>query len=175
MKTKGEAFWARIAVADTKFEHQWKVELRMNKEEADKLTAVGLKPKKQVDDNDNIYYSYTFRRYVKRRGSGGGQNSKPMCVDPGLKAYSGLIGNGSQIVVLHKPYNWDFKGRKGVSTDLCGVQIIKLIEYAGTTAGTDGDEAESFEVLGDSFDKADGEEELFEAPAKDSEGEEDPF
>lgn len=41
------------------------------------------------------------------------------------------IGNGSVANVQVNSYEWDFKGKSGVSGGLQGIQLIKLIEYAG--------------------------------------------
>ena len=49
-----------------------------------------------------------------------------------------LIGNGSDVNVLYKTYEWNHKptGRSGKSADLQAIQVIDLVAYEGgnTTA-----------------------------------------
>ena len=40
-----------------------------------------------------------------------------------------LIGNGSEVNVHYTTYEWEFKGRQGVSADLRAVQVTNLIPY----------------------------------------------
>ena len=40
-----------------------------------------------------------------------------------------IVGNGSKVKVMYKPYEWNFKGKKGMGLDLQAVQVIDLIEY----------------------------------------------
>lgn len=39
------------------------------------------------------------------------------------------VGNGTLANVFIRPYEWDYKGKSGVSAGLNGVQILKLVQY----------------------------------------------
>ena len=64
-----------------------------------------------------------------------------------------IVGNGSRVKVMYKPYEWNFKGKKGVGLDLQAVQVLDLIEYtpkedfdveAGNTSGGSVDNIKEF-------------------------------
>lgn len=129
MKTKGTGHWAMIVNPDTKYEDKWKITVHMDKDEYKKLKDLGLSPKLEVDDDDNITYYYSFFRLVNKRGKAKGQNERPVLVDAEGKPMDCLIGNGSDVVVKHKPYQWNNEHGKGVGTDLQGVQVVNLIPY----------------------------------------------
>lgn len=135
MKTKGKAYWAKVNTLDTKY-NQWNILLHVDKEEAAKLKAVGLKVKVEEKD-DELVRSVRFARYLKKRGTKGGQNPKPVVVDAELNEFTGLIGNGSEVIVLHKPYKWNNDFGSGVGSDLQGVQIVNLIPYESESTGSD--------------------------------------
>ena len=168
MKTKGIAEWAFINSLDKKYE-QWRITVKLTKEEAQKLKNVGIKVKETVDDNDQIIRSYKFTRKLKR-AKGGGVNPQPMCVDPAKNKFDGIIGNGSEVIVLHKPYKWDNKFGSGIGTDLVGVQIVNLIPYENqeTVGGKSLDDGDSsFDVIGESLADTDKEfDEIFEDEEK---------
>jgi trans-aconitate methyltransferase len=66
-----------------------------------------------------------------------------------------LIGNGSEVNVLYTTYEWEFKGRSGVSADLRAVQVTNLVPY-----NTDADAEEAFEVVPDGFVSNESDEEV---------------
>ena len=45
-----------------------------------------------------------------------------------------LIGNGSKVNVMYKPYEYTYQGRAGKSADLQVVQVVDLVEYSGNKA-----------------------------------------
>lgn len=155
MKSRGIGNWCYVNNLDKRYE-QWKVEMTLSKEENAKLKAIGIKTKTIVDDDDNITYKYTFTRKLARKGKKGGQNQKPDCVDSQGNPFDGLIGNGSEVIVVHKPYAWEFKGKSGVGTDLCGVQIVDLIPYETDGDGGSGDGTKSLDDGDDGFEKLEG-------------------
>ena len=48
------------------------------------------------------------------------------------------VGNGSDVTVQCRPYDWTFADRTGKSLDLQAVQVNNLIEYEGSAI--DGEE-----------------------------------
>ncbi len=64
-----------------------------------------------------------------------------------------LIGNGSEVNVHYSTYEWEFKGRAGVSADLRAVQVVNLIPY-----NTEADEA--FDVIDGGFSSDEGDDEI---------------
>ena len=64
-----------------------------------------------------------------------------------------LIGNGSEVNVHYTTYEWEFKGRPGVSADLRAVQVVILIPY-----NTEADEA--FDVVDGGFTSEEGDEDI---------------
>lgn len=167
MKTKGQAHWAYITNPDTKWDDDmWCVNLEMSKEEAQKLKDIGIKIKESVGENDEIIRSYKFRRYCVRRDGTGRKNKQPALVDSANQPFAGIVGNGSDVIVLHKPFRYH-KGGGGWGTDLKAIQIVNLVPYVA--AGEDGpayseeDENEAFDVIGPGLTnpKVEGEEDLF--------------
>ena len=57
-----------------------------------------------------------------------------------------LVGNGSDVNVLFKTYEWEYAGKMGIGTELEKVQVTKLIEY--------NDNSEDFDVVPDGYSAA---------------------
>ena len=53
-----------------------------------------------------------------------------------------LVGNGSDVNVLYKTYEWNYAGKNGIGADLQAVQVINLVEYS---------EGEDFDVVPDGY------------------------
>lgn len=121
-KIKGIAYWCFLTALDVKFEPCWRVEVHMTKEEAEKLKAVGVKPK-LVDTDSEYKYSINIKRKEIRQKTGG-KNSAPRVVDASLQPFTDIIGNGSEVIVQYGPYNWEYKGKKGIGLDLQAVQVL---------------------------------------------------
>ena len=155
MKTRGIIKWPKLVEPDTTFEAQWNCQLEIDKEEATKLKAVGLSVKTDEDDDGNIVRSSRFSRKLKRKGKAGGVNPPPQVVDSQGNPMDGLIiGNGSEVIVHHKPFKWDNKFGSGTSTDLRAVQVVNLVEYTPEGGGDnaiDDDDDDSFEVIEGGF------------------------
>lgn len=52
-----------------------------------------------------------------------------IATDANGKTVSDVVGNGSKAEVLVRPYEWDFKGKKGVSPSLSSLKITDLVVY----------------------------------------------
>lgn len=134
-KVKGLANWCYLTALDTKFDPCWRVELHVTKEEAEKLKAVGIKPT-LLDTDSDYKYSVNIKRHETRKKTGG-KNQAPRVVDSSLQPFTEIIGNGSEVVVQYGPYNWEFKGKKGVSMDLQAVQVLNLVKYVASNETVD--------------------------------------
>ena len=151
---KGNAYWASVTSPNTTFDSDgvWSIDVgNLDKKNADIAKADGLSIKNKNDDRGDFV---TVKRKVRRKD--GNMNKPPEVVDAGKRNMSGtLIGNGSEVNVLYTTYEWEFKGRSGVSADLRAVQVTNLVPY-----NTDADAEEAFEVVPDGFVSNESDEEL---------------
>ena len=151
---KGNAYWASIVSPNTTFNSDgvWSVDVANLDEKNIKVaTDDGLDIKNKSDDRGSFV---TIKRNVRRKD--GNMNKKPEVVDAMKRDIANtLIGNGSEVNVLYSTYEWEFKGRSGVSADLHAIQVTNLIPY---NINVDADEA--FEVVPDGFVTEDSDEEL---------------
>ena len=46
-----------------------------------------------------------------------------------------ILGNGSKAAAIITPYEWSFKGKKGVSPSLRKMVITELVPYTGGSGG----------------------------------------
>ena len=56
-----------------------------------------------------------------------------------------LVGNGSDVNVLFKTYEWEYAGKSGIGADLQAVQVVNLIPYG---------DSEDFDVVPSGFNAA---------------------
>lgn len=72
-----------------------------------------------------------FRFKRKELTSKGNEKSPPMVMDAKKNPWpkDRLIGNGSTVKIAFRPWPWEMQGGKGMSLELEGVQVIKLVEY----------------------------------------------
>jgi hypothetical protein len=132
----GKSHWATIAAPNTTFEPVWSIDLALTGEELAKAQNMGMTIKNKGDERGDFV---TIKRKVNRRD--GGQNNPPALVDSNKNDMGQtLIGNGSDVNVLFKTYEWEYAGKSGVGADLQKVQVVKLIPYG---------DAEDFDVVSD--------------------------
>ena len=81
----------------------------------------------QVLTSRKISNIIRFKRKVQK--ANGDKNTQPTLVDAGKKPLDKIVGNGSKVKVMYRPYDWNFKGKKGKGLDLQAVQVVDLIEY----------------------------------------------
>jgi hypothetical protein len=53
-----------------------------------------------------------------------------VATDASGKQIDALVGNGSKAEALVRPYEWDFKGKKGVSPSLSSLKITDLVVFS---------------------------------------------
>lgn len=142
---KGKAHWASISSPNTTYEPVWSVDLALEGDQLAKAKSLGLTIKNKGDDRGDFV---KIKRNVKRRD--GSENKQPALKDANKRDILGtLVGNGSDVNVAFKTYDWEYAGNKGVGTDLMAVQVVNLIPYGGS-------EDDAFDVVPDGFVSDDG-------------------
>tara|TARA_R100001082_G_scaffold38142_2_gene20123 strand:+ start:1348 stop:1833 length:486 start_codon:yes stop_codon:yes gene_type:complete len=151
---KGNAYWASITSPNTTFDSDgvWSIDVgNLDKKNIEIAKADGLSIKNKGDDRGDFV---TVKRKVRRKD--GNMNKAPEVVDAQKRNMIGtLIGNGSEVNVLYTTYEWEFKGRSGISADLRAVQVTNLVPY-----NVDADADEAFEVVADGFVSNEADEEI---------------
>lgn len=149
MKTTGKALYAFTRKLDTKYDPCWRITVLMSKEEATKLKAVGLKPKRRDEDGESFGvdfeqypFEFKFKRNEARKGGSGGVNPAPRQVDLAGQPFTEIIGNGSDVNVQFSVYPFNYKGKDGIGADFQAVQVVNNIPYEPTgdapaTSGAD--------------------------------------
>jgi len=122
----GKSHWASITSPNKTFEpHKWMIDLSLEGEELEKAKKIGLSIKNKGDERGDFV---SISRKVYRKD--GGENSSPGLVDSQKRPMENtLIGNGSDVNVLFKTYEWEYAGKAGVGSDLQKVQVVNLIPY----------------------------------------------
>ena len=124
---EGTAYWASLTRPNEKFEPMWRIDLAVDSKSAEDLKGQGISIGETTIDEKVIPNIIKFKRKVKK--ANGEKNSQPQLVDADKKPFDKIVGNGSKVKVMYKPYEWNFKGRKGIGLDLQAVQVMDLVEY----------------------------------------------
>lgn len=141
----GKAYWTSISSPNTTYEPVWSVDLSLTGDQLAKAKKMGLPIKNKQDDRGDFV---KIKRKVKRRD--GSDNKQPSLKDAQKRDMLGtLVGNGSDVNVAFKTYDWEYAGQKGIGTDLMAVQVVNLIPYGGS-------EDDAFDVVPDGFVSEDG-------------------
>ena len=123
----GKSHWASISSPNRTFEPVFTIDLSLEGAELEKAKKLGLKVKNKNDDRGSFV---TIKRKLNRKD--GGENNPPALKDGNKRDISGtLIGNGSEVNVLFKTYEWEYAGNTGIGTDLQAVQVVNLVPYGG--------------------------------------------
>ena len=138
MKISGKAYFARVNedYPDEKYDPCWKITVVVGKDERNRVTeATGVKFSRCDGDEIEGYgeYHVAIRRNVYKKLKGKFTTTKnrapKIYIDGKLTDKQPMTANGSEVTVEFSPYNWTYKGGKGVSLDLNAVNFTKLIEY----------------------------------------------
>jgi len=156
MKVRGIAMWARVHEAADPFgddKPKFSIDLIINdKKELKRLKDEGLNPKKKKSEDGFPVFSFE----TLAKDSQGNDRRPPAVVDrSGSRDFYEPIGNGSDVVVMFTPREWNMKGRKGIKGYLNGVQVLNHVAYGETF---------------DSYDEEDGVEDQGPANAEASTG-----
>ena len=129
---EGKAYWASITRPNTTFDPVYQIDVAVDDITAKDFASRGVTVKE--DERGKVL---KFKRKVARQD--GTANPMPRLVDAKKNPINVLVGNGSQVKVLYKEFEWTFAGKSGRSLDLQAVQVIDLIPY-----GEDFDIAEGY-------------------------------
>mgnify|MGYP003133714625 CR=1 FL=1 len=110
---EGKAYWASVTRPNTTFDPVYQIDLAVDEQTAK-----------------------SFKRKVAR--ADGTKNPMPRLVDSAKNPIDVLVGNGSKVKVLYKPFDWKFAGKSGTSLDLQAVQVIDLVPYGEDFDVSDG-------------------------------------
>lgn len=124
---EGTAYWASLTRPNEKFEPMWRIDLAVDDATAEDIRSQGISVGETVIDEQTISNIVRFKRKVSK--ANGDKNSQPTLVDAGKQPLDKIVGNGSKVKVMYRPYEWNFKGKKGTGLDLQAVQVMDLIEY----------------------------------------------
>ena len=113
---EGKAYWASVTRPNTTFDPVYQIDLAVDDKTADEFKGKGVSVKQ--DDRGSIV---KFKRKVAR--ADGTKNPMPRLVDSAKQPIDVLVGNGSKVKVLYKPFDWTFAGKSGTSLDLQAVLI----------------------------------------------------
>ena len=135
----GKAYWASVTNPNRTFEPVWSVDLAVKDGELDKARQMNLSIKNKSDERGDFV---TIKRKVNRKD--GSENQRPALMDSNKNDMGNtLVGNGSDVNVLFKTYEWEYAGKMGIGTELQKVQVTKLIEYI--------DNSEDLDVVPDGY------------------------
>jgi hypothetical protein len=144
----GKAHWASISSPNSTFEPVWQVDLAVEGAELEKAKEMGLTIMNKDDDRGSFV---RIKRKVYRKD--GSKNKSPILKDSKNHVLSEVnVGNGSDVRVLFKSFDWEYAGKKGIGADLQAMQVINLIEYE---AGEDFDVIDDGYIASNAFDDDD--------------------
>ena len=124
---EGTAYWASLTRPNEKFEPMWRIDLAVDDKSADELKSQGIGLGETTIDERSSTKMVRFKRKVQKANDD--KNTQPQLGDGAKSPLDKIVGNGSKVKVMYKPYEWNFKGKKGMGLDLQAVQVIDLVEY----------------------------------------------
>ena len=122
----GKVYWASVVEPNTTYEPAWQVDICIEDAETKaKLESIGLPIKNKGDDRGDFF---SAKRKVKKKD--GSDRDAPRVIDAKRNPWDNrLIGNGTVAKIKVQPYDWDYAGKSGVSSDFIGMQVIDLVTY----------------------------------------------
>lgn len=147
MKIKAIAAWAHVnkpskasiwkdeSGVNVPIASSYSINLLLDGKTAKALDAEGVDVKKVTKEitglTDSVGKPYVIAK-TPATYKEGGPARPPVCVDAKTKPYTGLIGNGSTVIVEVQLKPWSKKIGKtvveGTSVKLLGVQVLELVE-----------------------------------------------
>ena len=124
---RGAIHWAQVVEPNTTFEPVWCLDLSLTQETRKIVEADGLTVKNKDDARGDFI---SLKHKVMRHD--GERNDPPRVIDSQLNEWDAkkLIGNGSIANVRFNTFNYDYAGKSGRTSDLVGLQVVKLVEYS---------------------------------------------
>ena len=138
---KGKVYWASVVEPNTTYEPAWQVDVCIEDDDTrEKLESIGLTIKNKGDDRGDFFSAK--RKTTKKDGS---TRDAPRVIDSKRNPWDRrLIGNGSVAKIKIQPYDWDYAGKRGVSSDFMAMQVIDLVEYGDPS--TDFQDEDGFSI-----------------------------
>ena len=138
---KGKVYWASVVEPNTTYEPAWQVDVCIEDDDTrEKLASIGLTIKNKGDDRGDFFSAK--RKTTKKDGS---NRDAPRIIDAKRNPWDKrLIGNGSVAKVKIQPFDYNFAGKSGISSDLMAMQIISLVEYGDPS--TDFQDEDGFNI-----------------------------
>jgi len=134
----GNAYWAALQQPNTTFDPKWQIDVcNLTAEMKSIVEDTGLRVKNKGDDRGD--FVSLSRRTLRKDGT---PNMQPDVKDRGKNPFTELVGNGSEVNVKFRTWEYDNSFGKGTSGDLMAVQVVNHIPYASK----EGD-FEDFEAL----------------------------
>jgi hypothetical protein len=154
---QGKAYWSKHIRADKKFPKNgggiWSIDVsNLTKETRDELKKLGLSKAIKNKDDDREFFITLRRNEIQADKST--RNDPPEAVDSQNNSFKGAIGNGSDVKVRFRTYDYsgtndEGQSFEGTSAELLKIQVIDLVPY-------ETDEKEDFESMEDDFEVVDG-------------------
>jgi hypothetical protein len=121
----GKAYWASVCAPNTTYEPTWCIDVTLDEKTKAELESIGLNIQNKGDERGD--FIKIKRKVMKRDGT---EREAPTVVDSKRNPWdNSLIGNGSDVNVKFKVYEYEYNKKHGVSTDLIAVQVVNLIPY----------------------------------------------
>ena len=121
----GKAYWASVCAPNTTFEPAWCIDVTLDEKTKVELESIGLNIQNKGDERGD--FIKIKRKVMKRDGT---EREAPTVVDSKRNPWdNSLIGNGSDVKVKFKVYEYEYNKKHGISTDLIAVQVVNLIPY----------------------------------------------
>jgi hypothetical protein len=137
----GKAYWASLSAPNTTYEPVWCIDVTVDEKTKVELESIGLNVQNKGDEKGD--FIKIKRKVMKPDGT---EREAPNVVDSKRNPWDkSLIGNGSDVNVKFKVYEYEYNKNHGVSADLIAVQVVKLVPY-----GSDFDDVEGGYVVGNS-------------------------
>jgi hypothetical protein len=122
---KGVAYWAKVFSLDTTYEPKWTIDVEVSPEDAEVLKGHGMEPRTGKGCESGLRFQFK-RKLEKRDGS---EQDPPIVVDKNNRKTKDIIGNGSEVIIQFRPYDWEYKKKTGKGCDLQGVKVTSLVTY----------------------------------------------
>ena len=124
---EGPAYCASLTRPNETFEPMWRFDLAVDVKSAAELQSQVISLGVSTIAEKTIPNIVRLKRKVQK--ANGDKNTQPQLVDGAKNPLDKRVGNGSKVKVMYKPYEWNFKGKKGMGLYLQAVQVIDLVQY----------------------------------------------
>ena len=119
--------WAALQSPDTRYEHCWKVNLILSKEQAEKMMAVGFNVSQ---DKDGDYFLVAKKKCRTKEGK---LQTAPLVVGrDGRTPFTEELGNGSTVNAQVFSKYVEVKGETWLTAYLNSVQVLEHVPYSGS-------------------------------------------